>query len=507
MHTCSLLWPFLSRLKSVLLFYSLECFSLLYTWFLRDIAMSGQDNVPRASANSSVGGEAENSSSVSTSFSAISAASVSQGNDASSSLSAAHSSPILASNSMGAGALSASLASLLAQAETEWLRSPVLSSTRSGCPFGGQRPAYLNPFPPSVVWDQPSGLTYNTQLQPPSVVCEQTINPSGSVSSSNYGLQPTPPSVVRGQTINPSGSVLQQCQMSPSLSVSTGSTVTDSLASLTSAEPQAKKPYDPKGDSESRSLSQYHFRAPKAINEYLEQYFRQAQTDDVFKDMTTSDPRPDCDVMYVPEVEESIQVWLGSKFSNWKSADAHLVKLQRQVLAAAGPLTCLWDDVLSNSSEDCVPKDVVLETIQKTLVLLGDVNANVMCRRRSAILEGALEKPLASATKDVPLPEGGKFLFGENFTKNLGKKSEEQKILTKASGGWKRQQRGGNSSTAPQKQPFRSGSWHSRARTYQRTSYPTSRGRWTKQSRGFVPRDTKSGNRIQQDSRSPTTRQ
>lgn len=182
--------------------------------------------------------------------------------------------------------------------------------------------------------------------------------------------------------------------------------------------PDPSKMFDPLEQASDLPSSQYHSRAPAEINSYIEKYFRTELSGDVFKTITMEDQRPDSDVMHVPELDESMTQWLGDRVP--KTPDSHRSKIQRQILVASGPLTCLWDDVIHNQ-QDSVPAEVVVEMIQKTLVLLGHGNANVWQRRCAQVLDPTGDKALSKTARDLPLPETGRSLFGGEFFQRVGK--------------------------------------------------------------------------------------
>ena len=112
-----------------------------------------------------------------------------------------------------------------------------------------------------------------------------------------------------------------------------------------------------------------------------------------------------------------------------------LYKLQGQVLDLAGPLTCLWADLLNADAK--VKREDVLLLVQRILVLLGSL-ANSITQERRQISWSRLN-PLI---KDFYLEEEGKdkkgtTLFGGGFLEKATKKVEEDKALAKVTGGSK----------------------------------------------------------------------
>ena len=61
-----------------------------------------------------------------------------------------------------------------------------------------------------------------------------------------------------------------------------------------------------------------------------------------------------------------------------KSRDAELGTIQSALLFVAGPLTCLWSDLLDNNlladEAAVISTQDVLNVVQRTLVLMGNAN-------------------------------------------------------------------------------------------------------------------------------------
>ena len=204
-------------------------------------------------------------------------------------------------------------------------------------------------------------------------------------------------------------------------------------ASKADSQNTAKPPvFDPsQGES---SAKKYLYDPTDIVRDYVEKHFRQPLSDTAVKEMLIRDPRPDVPACQVPTVDDAVSSWLGDKFP--KSADSNMYKLQQSLLSVSGPLVQLWEDIIANADATEVPRDVVLETLQRTLVLLGHVNAKFSAHRRSVILEAAANKQLVQSARALPLPKEGSSLFGDDFFKVLEKKGEDRKTLSKATSAW-----------------------------------------------------------------------
>ena len=92
-------------------------------------------------------------------------------------------------------------------------------------------------------------------------------------------------------------------------------------------------------------------------------------------------PKPDCGVLSAPKLDEQIKEHLKMKgkdphFGSEKS----LYKLQEQMPDVAGPLTCLWANLLNREAH--VSAENTLLLVQRALVLLGSASHAISQERR-----------------------------------------------------------------------------------------------------------------------------
>ena len=81
-------------------------------------------------------------------------------------------------------------------------------------------------------------------------------------------------------------------------------------------------------------------------------------------------PRPRCDALTTPKIDDDLKEQLKSRGKDPHfGAEKSLYKIQDQLMDVAGPLTCLWADLLNKDAE-MSPEDVLL-LIQRALVLVG----------------------------------------------------------------------------------------------------------------------------------------
>lgn len=117
-----------------------------------------------------------------------------------------------------------------------------------------------------------------------------------------------------------------------------------------------------------------------------------------------------------------------------KARDSQLAKIQGAMLYAASPLTNLWSDLieqgLSSDPEAAIHVSDILDTIQRSLVLLGNANSLISETRREIALE-SIHPSLKKYGKGA-FAKAKADLFGEEFKDTLVKKVEADSALSKA---------------------------------------------------------------------------
>ena len=327
----------------------------------------------------------------------------------------------------------------------------------------------------SLPWSQtPVGLGCSALSNGPSVGQTDFSGPFGPVLQTPPGLGCSAlsqgPSAGQTDSSGHSGPV---SQTPPGLGCSALSQGPSAGQTVVGDEPTPKRclpRFEP--TDEEKASRRYIYDASPEVNAYVEKYFRAPLADGVLKGMLSADPRPDTPAMVVPTVDESVVSWMGEKFP--KSADGTLVKLQQSLLSASGPLTQLWEDILHNEEASSIPCDVVLDAVQRSLVLLGHVNAKLSAHRRAMILEASGHKNLVKVGREAPTPSEGSQLFGEAFFKDLSQNGEDKKTLTKVTSSWtsKRRDRSFNSQ---RQEGFHDKPWKRRSRAQFEAQRSTSR--------------------------------
>ena len=113
-------------------------------------------------------------------------------------------------------------------------------------------------------------------------------------------------------------------------------------------------------------------------------------------------------------------------------------------------MTCMWSNLIEQKLLDNPDATIsvhdVLEVIQHSLVLLGNMNELLSQMRRKNILQVA-DKSLGRYGQDSP-SHAGEFLFGPEFTKHLQDKVDSNALLAKVVSTSQRYHPYGNTSRA-----------------------------------------------------------
>ena len=119
----------------------------------------------------------------------------------------------------------------------------------------------------------------------------------------------------------------------------------------------------------------------QSVATFLEKHFERCLSSEkretILKDFPKLSPKPDCPVLEVLTLDEPVKDHLKRKGKDphFGSEKTHY-KLQGQVLDLAGPLTCLWADLLNADAK--VKREDVLLLVQWILVLLGSVSNSII---------------------------------------------------------------------------------------------------------------------------------
>lgn len=115
------------------------------------------------------------------------------------------------------------------------------------------------------------------------------------------------------------------------------------------------------------------WKAPSTMTLFLEKHFNRSLSDDEREAIMKDFPRSHCDALTTPKINDDLKEQLKSKGKDLHfGAEKSLYKIQDQLMDVAGPLTCLWADLLNKEGETS-PEDVLL-LIPRALVLVGSTS-------------------------------------------------------------------------------------------------------------------------------------
>ena len=139
-------------------------------------------------------------------------------------------------------------------------------------------------------------------------------------------------------------------------------------------------------------------------------------------------PKPKCDAMAVPRLDDQIKDHLKKKGKDpLFGAEKSLFKIQENLLDVAGPLSCLWSDLLKGGAR--ISTSQVLLLAQRALVLLGSVSHQISQERRKIAMGKINPKLKSLAEEDYSTRESA--LFGPGFLEMASKRIELDKTMSK----------------------------------------------------------------------------
>ena len=193
-------------------------------------------------------------------------------------------------------------------------------------------------------------------------------------------------------------------------------------------------------DAEALELVQYDpsvqdenaWEASETINTFLEKHFLHPLASDERERIKKDFPRPACPALAVPKLDEEIkeQIKKAGKNPHFGS-EKFLFKFQEQLLEIAGPLTCLWMDMLDHNVT--LKQEDILLLLQRVLILLGGASHSVTQERRR-IAWGRVN-PANTLPEDTEEDKEKEVtLFGGGFLERAAKRIEKTKELEKVTG-------------------------------------------------------------------------
>ena len=177
---------------------------------------------------------------------------------------------------------------------------------------------------------------------------------------------------------------------------------------------------------------------PEIIQKYVNTHFRTCLPKVVRKAMARENPLPDSPALRSPETDDVLVDYMGGDYPS--ITDAHYKRIQTAIISAGAPMLNLWahleEQQLTSSQGGLIQVEVMLEAIQKSLVLLGNASNYVSESRRDLIIgklsrkKKSLSKVLKSACKKNKAE--GSLLFGPAVHKAISYRADTLSAFSKA---------------------------------------------------------------------------
>ena len=183
------------------------------------------------------------------------------------------------------------------------------------------------------------------------------------------------------------------------------------------------------GDTETQEFEEFDpstdpdgtWEPPSMMLAYLERHFNRCLTDKDKKNILTEFPKPDCSALVAPKLDGLVKEQLSRKGKDPQfGPERTLYKVQEQLLEVAGPLTCLWAEILNPEVQ--LKQGDVLRPLQAALVLLGHTSHGITLERCKIACLRLNPKPKSIAIEDFS--NRSDQLFGPGFLERASKKVE-----------------------------------------------------------------------------------
>ena len=162
---------------------------------------------------------------------------------------------------------------------------------------------------------------------------------------------------------------------------------------------------------------------PNPIMSFLEKHFKQSLSD-VERDTIMKDfPKPNCHVMSAPKLDEQVNQLKRKGKDPHFGAEKSLYKIQDQLCDVAGPLMCLWADLLNKEAKVSREDTLLLATAGT-----GPTGEHISCNHlgKAKVAWSRINPSL----KALATEEHGKHetsLFGPGFLEKASKRLEAEK--------------------------------------------------------------------------------
>ena len=199
------------------------------------------------------------------------------------------------------------------------------------------------------------------------------------------------------------------------------------------------EPFDPRTFYSNSSKK----KLPESLEKYVQTHFRSCLSNPVRKAMAKERPLPNSVALKCLEADDAIVDFMGKSFPT--KVDKQYKRMQTAVITAAAPALCLWKELeeqgFTSGQGGLMPVDTVLDTLQRSIVLIGNASNYVSQVRRDVIIRKleSNNKGLAVALKSTckkHQPEED-LLFGSQVRKALNERAQTldsfKKVASKVS--------------------------------------------------------------------------
>ena len=182
--------------------------------------------------------------------------------------------------------------------------------------------------------------------------------------------------------------------------------------------------FDPKVDPTNS------WKTPQSMKKFLDKHFNKALAEEEKEAILKDFPKPDAKALVTPKMDDQAKDQLKKKGrSPHFGMEKSLYRIQEQLLGVAGPLTCLWGDLLDKGTNGG-PEEILL-LVQRALVLLGNASHSITTERRK--ITWARINPRLKDLATEEYKERDTNLFGPSFLEKASKRIEVEKTLSKVS--------------------------------------------------------------------------
>ena len=171
-------------------------------------------------------------------------------------------------------------------------------------------------------------------------------------------------------------------------------------------------------------------KLPESLEKYVRTHFRSCLSNPVRKAMAKEKPLPNSVALKCLEADDAIVDFMGKNFP--AKVDKQYKRMQTAIIATAAPALSLWKDLedqgFTSGQGGLVPVDTVLDTLQQSVVLIGNASNYVSQVRRDVIIRKleSHNRGLASVLKSIckkHQPEED-LLFGSQVHKALNERAQ-----------------------------------------------------------------------------------